>query len=141
MISLKLKKSRRSPKQAEGFSLLEVLVATAIMGLVMVILLEVLSAAIRAQESSWNSSQAVMVAEKVLEENCLLNKLAEGNYQGREGVYDYTVRITPQFNVSSPMNRAQILCSLIRVTVNWQERGRTKSLILGTVRTNVEKKS
>jgi prepilin-type N-terminal cleavage/methylation domain-containing protein len=142
MASLKLKKYRRSPQQqAEGFSLMEVLVATAIMGLVMVVLLEVLSAAIKAQESSWNSSQAVMVAEKVLEENCLLNKLAGGTYQGKEGAYEYIVRVTPQFNVSSPMSTTHVLCSAIQVTVTWRERGRSKTLVLGTVRTNAEKKS
>ena len=133
---------RRPPGgKAQGFGLLEVLVATTIMGLVMVVLLEVLSAAVRAQESSWGNTQAELAAEKVLQENCLLNRLAAGTYQGREGTYDYVVRITPQFSISSPMRSARLLCSAIQVTVSWQERGRAKSLVLGTIRTNTEKKS
>ena len=71
------------PPKSEGFSLLEVLVATTIMGLVLVVLLQVLTSALRAQEASWSHTQAVLVAEKVLQENCEINTLAEGTYQGR----------------------------------------------------------
>ncbi len=57
--------------------------ATTIMGLVLVVLLQVLTSALRAQEASWGHTQAVLVAEKVLQENCEINTLAAGTYQGR----------------------------------------------------------
>jgi prepilin-type N-terminal cleavage/methylation domain-containing protein len=120
---------------AEGFSLLEVLVATTIMGLVLVVLLQVLTSALRAQEASWGHTQAVLVAEKVLQENCEINTLAAGTYQGRDGRYDYVVRVVPQYELSDPITGRRILCSLLQVTMTWREWGRKKTLELQTVRT------
>ena len=90
---------------AEGFSLLEVLVATAIMGLVLVVLLQVLTSALRAQEASWGHTQAVLMAEKILQENCQINSLKAGTYQGRDGRYDYVVRVIPQDAFANPCRR------------------------------------
>lgn len=128
----------RSP-QSEGFSLLEVLVATTLMGLVLVVLLQVLTSALRAQEASWGHTQAVLVAEKVLQENCEINTLAAGTYQGRHGRYDYLVRITPQYELADPFADKRVLCSLIQVTLTWQEWGRRKTLELQTIRTVAQK--
>jgi general secretion pathway protein I len=128
----------RSPA-SEGFSLLEVLVATAIMGLVLVVLLQVLTSALRAQNASWNHTQALLTAEKVLQENCEINSLAAGTYQGRDGRYDYVVRVTPQYELDNPSATKRFLCSLIQVTVTWLERGRRKTLELQTVRTGAQK--
>jgi prepilin-type N-terminal cleavage/methylation domain-containing protein len=124
---------------SEGFSLLEVLVATTIMGLVMVVLLQVLTTALRAQGASWGYTQAVLVAEKILQENCEINTLKAGTYQGRDGRYDYVVRITPQYELSDPLNRQRILCSLLQVTLTWKEWGRSKNLELQTIRTASQK--
>jgi general secretion pathway protein I len=123
------------PSGSEGFSLLEVLVATVIMGMVMVVLLQVLTAALRAQGASWSHTQAVLVAEKILQENCEINTLERGTSQGRDGRYDYVVKVTPQYELSDPFADKRILCSLIQVTVTWQEWGRHKTLELQTLRT------
>jgi Tfp pilus assembly protein PilV len=127
------------PPNAEGFGLLEVLVATTIMGLVMVVLLQVLTSALRAQEASWGQTRAVLVAEKVLQENCEINTLAQGTYQGRNGRYDYVVRVTPQYELSAPFADKRVLCSLIQVTLSWREWGRSKTLTLQTIRTAAQK--
>jgi len=127
------------PPRVEGFSLLEVLVATTIMGLVMVVLLQVLTSALRAQEASWGHTQAVLVGEKVLQENCEINTLAEGTYQGRDGRYNYMVRVAPQYELSDPFANKKVLCSLIRVTLTWQEWGRRMTLELQTIRTAAQK--
>jgi len=123
------------PSRAEGFSLLEVLVATVIMGMVMVVLLQVLTSALRAQGASWSHTQAVLVAEKILQENCEINTLERGTSQGRDGRYDYVVKVTPQYELGDPFADKRILCSLIQVTVTWQEWGRHKTLELQTLRT------
>ena len=109
------------------------------MGLVMVVLLQVLTSALRAQEASWGHTQAVLVGEKILQENCEVNTLEEGTYQGRDGRYDYMVRVAPQYELAAPFATKRILCSLIQVTVRWQEWGRPKSLELQTVRTVAQK--
>jgi Tfp pilus assembly protein PilV len=118
-----------------GFGLLEVLVATALMGLVMVVLLQVLRSAMRCQVTSWSHTQAVLVADKVLQENCELNSLIEGTYKGETGRYKYVVRVASQYEVTEPMGPKRIMCSLIKVTVTWEECGRPMSLTLATVRT------
>jgi prepilin-type N-terminal cleavage/methylation domain-containing protein len=132
--------TRRRGPDAKGFSLLEVLVATALMGLVLVVLLQVLTSALRAQTASWNHTRALLMAEKVLQENCEINSLAAGTYQGRDGRFDYVVRVTPQYELADPLPNRRILCSLIQVTVTWQERGRRKGLELQTVRTRAQEK-
>ena len=127
------------PPGAAGFSLLEVLVATTIMGMVLVVLLQVLTSALRAQEASWSQTQAVLVAEKVLAENCEINTLARGTSQGRDGRYDYVVKVTPQYELADPFADKRVLCSLIQVTLRWREWGRQKTLELQTIRTVAQK--
>jgi prepilin-type N-terminal cleavage/methylation domain-containing protein len=127
------------PRRAEGFSLLEVLVATVIMGMVMVVLLQVLTAALRAQGASWSHTQAVLVAEKILQENCEIHTMAQGTSQGTDGRYDYAVQVTSQYELADPFADKRILCSLIKVTVTWQEWGRHKTLELQTIRTVAQK--
>lgn len=131
--------SRR--KETEGFSLLEVLVATTLMGLVLVVLLQVLTAAFRAQEASRGRTQALLVAEKVLQEHCARENLAPTTYHGREGRYDYQVQITPQYEIvrHTAFAGRKIACALIQVKVSWPERGRVKSLSLQTMRTAAQK--
>jgi Tfp pilus assembly protein PilV len=132
---------RRQPGDAAGFGLLEVLVATTLMGVMLVVLLQVLTSAMQAQEVSLDSMQALLVAEKVLQENCGAPALAAATYQGREGEFDYLVRISPQYELSNPQINQLIMCSLIQVTVSWRERGLAKSLSLQTIRTAVQKKT
>lgn len=127
------------PPGSAGFSLLEVLVATVIMGMVLVVLLQVLTSALRAQEASWGHTQAVLVAEKILQENCEINTLERGTSQGRDGRYDYVVKVTPQYELADPFADKRVLCSLIQVTLTWQEWGRHKTLELQTIRTVARK--
>jgi len=127
--------------RTQGFSLLEVMVATALMGVLLVILLEVLAGSLRAQESSRTHTQAVLVAEKVIKEYGELRSLSQGVFQGRDGRFAYVVRLEPKFQGPTTMSDRKAVCSLLKVTVSWEERGRPKSLELQTMRTAVEKRS
>ena len=109
------------------------------MGMVLVVILQVLTSALRAQEASWGHTQAVLVAEKILAENCEINTLVRGTSQGRDGRYDYVVRVTPQYELADPFADKRVLCSLIQVTLTWQEWGRRKTLELQTIRTVAQK--
>jgi len=124
----------RPASLAPGFSLLEVLVATTLMGLVLVALLQVLSASFSAQEASIRSSQAVLVADKVLQDYCGSRNLAAGDFQGQEGSFSYRVRRSLLFDFSSRQSPSKVACTLTQVTVFWEERGRAKSLELETIR-------
>jgi len=129
---------RRGPRppglSAAGFGLLEVLVATTLMGLVLVAVLQVLTASLSAQEASLKNSQAVLVADKVLQEYGGDSDLPGGEYQGREGPFAYRVRRSPLYDFASPEAAGKVVCTLIQVTVSWEERGRAKSLGLETIR-------
>jgi prepilin-type N-terminal cleavage/methylation domain-containing protein len=142
--NLETAKGPFSPKtvlSSPGFSLLEVLVATALMGLVLVVLLRVLSTSIRAQEACRGQAQALMVGEQVLGEYASLRELKPGRYGGEEGRFAYQVSLEPQYNLTAPGSETRVTCYLIQVSVAWQERGKAKSLRLQTMRTAVHKKS
>jgi prepilin-type N-terminal cleavage/methylation domain-containing protein len=117
----------------QGFGLLEVLVATALMGLVLVVLLQVLTGAIRAQETTLQHSRALQVADRVMQQTCSSMKLDANQFQGQDGPFRYLVRVTPQYEVSLPATLARTLrCSLIQVT--------EYSLFLETIRSAVQRK-
>jgi prepilin-type N-terminal cleavage/methylation domain-containing protein len=134
-------RGRRPPPQAPGFSLLEVLVATALMGLVMVVLLQVLTASMRAQEASRGSTRALMAAEKALQEFCDTRVIAPGKYQEQQGRYTSLVTVTPQYEFTDPASGRKVNCYLIQARVSWREGENVKSLGLETIRTVAQKKS
>lgn len=132
---------RPKREKAGGFSLLEVLVAATLMGLMLVVILQVLTSALRAQEASRRNTQAVLVAENVLEDFGELRNYKEGTFQGREGRFDYLVRLVPQFQVPLPPPQdKQLICYLVLVKVSWEEQGKGKSLELHTLRMETLKK-
>lgn len=124
----------------KGFSLLEVLVATALVGLLLVVLLQILSVIFRTEEGIWKNNQALLVAERVVQERSGASNLAAGVFEGREEDFAYQVTVTPQYEVSGPAGVLQFRCSLIQVVVSWQERRQPKRLVLETARTAALKK-
>jgi general secretion pathway protein I len=127
-------------RSSQGFSLLEVLIATALMGLIMVVLMHLLSSGTRAQEATRRNTQATLLAESVLEEYCAGKTLEAGTFQGREGRFGFTVQVLPQYEVGELGSARMLRCSLIQVTVNWREYGRAKFLKLETMRAVTLKK-
>lgn len=125
---------RRSP----GFTLLEVLVAVALMALLAALLLQVMTVGLRAQKSSQLTAQALEVAGNVLQEYTREEglRLVEGQRTGTEGLFAYRVSVEPQYTVPLAGRQvSRVTCFLVRVTVSWQERGRGRSLELTTMRT------
>ncbi len=120
---------------------MEVLVATILMGLVLVVLLQILTGALWAQEASWGHARALLTAEKVLSEACSSQKLGGAQYQGQDGPFSYQVRISPRFEVANPTLNRLTRCSLVQVTVSWQEHGRTRSVYLETMRSGSQNRS
>ncbi len=118
----------------QGFGLLEVLVATTIMGLVLVVLLQVLTGAMRSQERTLEHSKALAVAEQALQETCNAMRLDAAQYQGQSGPYTYVVKVTPQYEFTDQTMDRRVRCALIQVTVTWLERGSGRSVSLETMR-------
>jgi hypothetical protein len=115
-------------------------VATTLMGLVLVVLLQVLTGAMRAQEMTLEHARALQVAERALQESCTAMKLGAAQYQGEAGPYNYLVKVTPQYEMADQTLDRLVKCSLIQVTVSWQERGSNRSVSLETIRTAVQRK-
>jgi prepilin-type N-terminal cleavage/methylation domain-containing protein len=120
---------------AQGFSLLEVLVATALLGMAIIGVMQMLGAGLRAQDTSWRRTSALAEAENVLQRYSLEERLVPGTYQGDKGQHTYKVVITPQLEIADAGLPKRLVCYLIQVTVFWSEMGRTKSLVLETMRT------
>jgi prepilin-type N-terminal cleavage/methylation domain-containing protein len=126
----------------QGFSLMEVLVATGLMGLMLVVLLQVLSGAMVAQETALGHARALQIADKVLQECCNAMDLSARQYAGQDGIFSYQVRITPQYEVAMPATLdRQVLCSLIQATVTWQARSRSQHVSLETIRIAAKKRT
>lgn len=119
---------------------MEVLVATTLMGLVLVVLLQVLTGAMRAQEMTLEQARALQLAERTLQQSCAAMDLAAAQYEGQAGSYNYLVKVTPQYEVADQTLDRLVRCSLIQVTVSWEERGSNRSVSLETVRTAVQRK-
>ena len=132
----------RRETNCQGFTLLEVMVATTIMGLVLVVLLQVLSGAMMAQETAIGHARALQMADRVLQDGCNAMDLSSRQYSGQDGPYSYQVKIMPQYEVTPPATLDRLVrCALIQVTVSWQERGRNRSVSLETIRTASQKRS
>jgi len=117
-----------------GFSLLEVLVAAALMGGVLLVLLQLLSAGLRSREAAHAYGQAIQVAENRLGEFCQQDKLRAGIFPGQQGPFAYKVSITPQYHLPEEVDPKRITCFLLKVEVFWTERGKIKSVTLETMR-------
>ncbi len=130
----------RREANCQGFTLLEVMVATTIMGLVLVVLLQVLTGAMTAQETAMGHARALQTADRVLQDGCNALDLSPRQYSGQDGPYSYQVKITPQYEVTVPATLDRLVrCALIQVTVSWQERSRNPSVSLETIRAASQK--
>jgi hypothetical protein len=121
---------------------MEVLVATTLMGIVLVVLLQVLNGAMTAQVTVLSHARALQTADRVLQVGCNAMDLSSRQYSGQEGPYSYQVKVTPQYEVTTPATLDRLVrCALIQVTVSWDERGQHRSVSLETIRTAAQKRS
>jgi prepilin-type N-terminal cleavage/methylation domain-containing protein len=124
----------------QGFSLLEVLVATGLMAVLAAIHLQVMTMGLRAQKASLDQTKALEVAGQVLQEYSREALLVPGAFQGSQGPFAYVVSITPQYQVAAGRtDNRRATCYLLNVSVTWQERGKPKSVQLSTMRTLVKR--
>jgi prepilin-type N-terminal cleavage/methylation domain-containing protein len=130
---------RRRGGAESGFSLLEVLIATTIIGLTLIALMQLLLVGFKAKTNAGLRTAASILGEKILQEYANQNKLAGGQYQGQWEGFSYQVQIEPQYEIA-PAERTRVVCYLIQVTVAWLEKGKTKFITLDTIRT-VQKKA
>jgi general secretion pathway protein I len=128
-----------------GFTLLEVMIAIAILGISLVLTLELFGGALSSTSLSRHYTEATFLARHKLEELSLENQLAPGSQQGDFGeeyaAYHWQAEISPysipQLAAVTDESAAQPQVVQISLKVSWEERGRTYSVELVTLNTSI----
>ena len=121
-------------KSEAGFTLLEVLVAMAILAVAITTMLQLSSQSLRLLKLSGEQQRAVLLADRVARES---QPEAEGVESGQEGPYAWERRVSLvalPTEQSPPRGAAPRLFS-VAVSVRW---GSNRSLDVATLRTSVE---
>lgn len=113
-------------KKEAGFSLLEVMLAVLLLGIVLVPMLNLFTTSGRISASSWSEATALNLAQAKLEE---MKDTPFDDVVGQSGTfpdnpdYNYTISVAPDGDDPS-------LLKIVTVTVNYSEAGGTQSVSL-----------
>jgi type II secretion system protein I len=116
---------------SRGFTLLEVLVALAILGVAIVALMQLSSQGLRLLHLSDDYQQAVMVADRVARATDVLEEGAEAGQEGRF-LWERRVTLVPVPEELSPGAGPQVRLYALSVAVRW---GRGRTLQVASLRT------
>jgi len=118
----------QSRRRSEGYSLVEMIAALTIFSLGVLGTMEVFTTCLRSTSSSLGYTQAVFLAQQVLEETIAEGTLYPGDDSGDFGD-DY-----PQHSWTCEIEETdQTGLMEVRVAVTWTERGREKEYALTTL--------
>jgi prepilin-type N-terminal cleavage/methylation domain-containing protein len=106
-----------------GFTLLETLVALAIVAIGFAFAFAALPASLGAQDHARNLDAAVSIAHSLLD-------LPKPASHGEEGAFAWRIETSPLGNAAAAALRGQIL----RVVVQWQEGAKTRNIAVQSVR-------
>jgi general secretion pathway protein I len=123
---------RTSPRAQAGFTLLEVLVAVAILGVAVVTLIELASQSLRLVKRSGDYQQAVELADRLLRDTAPTEEQVDG---GQDGAFTWerrvlAVALPEQYLPKAEPDSPQLFA--VSVAVRW---GGTQSLALATLLT------
>jgi general secretion pathway protein I len=126
---------------SEGFTLLEVLIAVAILGTAIVVLLLQFSVALRAGSITQNVTVAMLHAKEKIEELKMERELSESSQSGTFGDgYEWETQVIPYRHETIPEDE-QIYDGLkvetyqLSSLVKWKDGERTKQVQLTTLKT------
>lgn len=105
-----------------GFTLLEVVVALAMLAVLLPAALGLVAIGLRAVEASSGTTGAVLLARRRLDELAFTEAVAAGG-QGESGVYRWTTEVVPGERLAR-----------LHVRVRWEVRGREQAFELTTLR-------
>jgi general secretion pathway protein I len=112
----------RSPRRGQsGFTLLEVLIAFAILSVAVVAVIQGFAQGLRLLKVAGDHQQAVLLADQKIRE---LVTVAEGRDQGKEGNYDWerTVTVVPTPDLTRTQATAKWHVYQIDVKVSWGDK-------------------
>ncbi len=118
--------------RSSGMSLLELLVAMAIMAMALGMLYRAMVGGARAAGDATRYQEAIAIAESLLYANA---DLPEGgwNEQGQSGVFHWAVHTQPYTTPVQHSTPGAVPLYALNVTVSWEDQGRRQSLGLGTL--------
>ena len=116
---------------AKGFTLLEVIVALAILGLSLAVLLGIFSQSLERSRAGTNEDGARVLAQSLLAESA--HAPAREGEGDAEGGLHWKVRVAPYGSDSDAQSWAEAL-ETVSVVVSWREERRTRRFVLSTLR-------
>lgn len=130
----------RNSKFERGFTLLEVVVAMAIVGLGVVTLFEIFSAGLRLETRSSERTEATAYSRQAIDWLLIRRELGDGGQQGSMGErYRWSFKVLP-FHEDAQLSSAGWDLKEIALQMRYREGGREKETELKTLRL-VKKKS
>jgi general secretion pathway protein I len=123
-------------RTAQGFTLIEVLVALTILSLTLSIIFSVFSVGLRGRRAAEEYEQATLLAESKLDSIGIDEPVQEGNTVGRFNDRFWWKTVVAPYHEEG-RNEAKDLLSrplLVTVTVSWGDPGDEKSVTLTTLR-------
>lgn len=127
--------TRSCTAQQEGFSVVEVLVAFAMSGLILTVFFDVAARASRASLLSDDHMTATMLAQSTLAEAGISRPLVAGRTEGQfDEVFRWQLTIAPANLKGTPTPGLGVVPFLVSIEIKWQ-RGRTaRRLLFRTLR-------
>ena len=128
------------PRRQRGYTLIEVIVAFALLALALTLLLGTLSGAVRQVRWSGDAGRAALHAQSLLDEVDVAEPLKPGQRDGEfeDGRYRWTLEITPWTDRSLPpattRDPAAMKLYELALSVQWGDGGPRQRLQLRTLR-------
>jgi general secretion pathway protein I len=136
---MKMRKNLTKKRNQSGFSLLEVLIAFAIMAISVTLLLRLFSGSSRVVSVAEDYSHAILIAESLIEEEGTGARLQPGRREGQAGDrYHWTLSMTPYpitpDLLGSSMQAAAPTPYWVIAEVQWGEGSEKRAFSLRTLR-------
>jgi len=124
-------------RSAQGFTLLEILVAFVVMALVVGTLLRLYGTAMRNVAVAEEYSFAIQVAESRLQTLGVAEPVEEGSLSGEEGSTGYRWQVTMEaveLNEEEQASPLSVQAYQVTVTVSWDSAGKQRQFTLSSLR-------